>query len=192
MKHSAIIFDVFGTLIRKVPRRVSAHARLAALVESSRLPNRQDFMTRNVPISTFAAELGLEYLVPQLQRDIQEEIQQFKLFDDVLPTLRQLRGLGLKLAVCSNLSQDYGGAVRGLLPTMDAYALSYEVGAAKPSPVIYQAACDALSCRPRNALFIGDSKRADVEGPSAFGMDARLLDREADSLAILIPRALRR
>ena len=55
---------------------------------------------------------------------------------------------------------------------------SYEVGAAKPDPAIYRAACDALGSRPRDVLFIGDSKRCDLHGPQAFGMQARWLDRK--------------
>ena len=64
-----------------------------------------------------------------------------------------------------------------MLPGLDGYLLSYEVGAAKPNPVIYQAVCEALGSRPRDVLFIGDSKRCDVQGPQSFGMKARLLDR---------------
>mgnify|MGYP003404208757 CR=1 FL=1 len=39
----------------------------------------------------------------------------------------------------------------------------------------------------RKLLFIGDSKRADFEGPLAFGMCARLIDREAgENLEIVL------
>jgi HAD superfamily hydrolase (TIGR01509 family) len=55
--------------------------------------------------------------------------------------------------------------------------LSFEVGAAKPEPAIYEAVCHALGKRPRDVLFIGDSKRCDFDGPQAFGMQARWLDR---------------
>lgn len=64
-----------------------------------------------------------------------------------------------------------------MLPTLDAHILSYEVGVAKPDPAIYAAVCDALGCRPRDVLFIGDSRRADFEGPQNYGMHARLIDR---------------
>ena len=39
--------------------------------------------------------------------------------------------------------------------------------------------CDALGCAPGEVAFVGDSKRCDVDGPRAFGMQARHLDRRA-------------
>lgn len=68
--------------------------------------------------------------------------------------------------------------MRWLLPDLDAYLFSYELGAAKPDPEIYVATCTALGCRPREVLFIGDSRRCDFEGPRAFGMQAEWLDRK--------------
>ncbi len=56
--------------------------------------------------------------------------------------------------------------------------MSFEVGAAKPDPAIYSAVCAALGSQPRDVLFIGDSKRCDMRGPEAFGMQARWLDRK--------------
>ena len=81
--------------------------------------------------------------------------------------------------MCSNLAAEYGPAVLGLLPDLDAYVLSYEVGLAKPDPAIFQHVCDALGCAPGEVVFVGDSVRCDVDGPRAFGMQARHLDRRA-------------
>jgi HAD superfamily hydrolase (TIGR01493 family) len=188
---SAVVFDVFGTLIKKVPRRVSPHARLAKMVGPSPLLDRDRVMTSSLQIRELATQLGHGYLAYVLERDLAEEIAQLRLFDDVKSTLRRLRGRGLKLAVCSNLSADYGSSVRRLLPSMDAYLLSCEVGATKPDPVIYQAVCDALACRPQDALFIGDSKRADVEGPTTFGMKAVLLERHrGDTISDALAKCL--
>lgn len=102
-----------------------------------------------------------------------------RLFDEVSVTLRKLRAAGMQIAVCSNLAYEYGTAVRRLLPDLDAYLFSYELGAAKPDPTIYAATCTALGCRPREVLFIGDSRRCDFEGPRAFGMQAGWLDRRS-------------
>lgn len=191
-KHSVIVFDAFGTLIQKVVRRTSAHTRLSSHVDPTLLPDREQFMIRSVPISTFAVELEQSHLVPQLERDLQEEIQQLRLYDDVGTMLQRLRGMGLRMGVCSNLAYDYGQAVRTLLPHFDAYIFSFEVGATKPSPRIFQKACELLNCRPQNVLYIGDSKRADLEGASRFGMDAHLIDRTSMRLDHLVNKNLRR
>ena len=67
--------------------------------------------------------------------------------------------------------------MRGLVPELDAYVLSYEVGLAKPHPTMYRLACAELGCAPAEAVFVGDSQRCDFDGPQAFGMQARWLDR---------------
>lgn len=72
----------------------------------------------------------------------------------------------------------YGKAVSSLLPPLDAYAWSYEVGAIKPEPQIYQYLIDRLGCQTKDVLFIGDTPLADFNGPKAFGMSARLIDRK--------------
>jgi hypothetical protein len=55
--------------------------------------------------------------------------------------------------------QQPGGRVRpavlGLLPGLDAYVFSYEVGLAKPDPAIFQRVCDALGCAPGEVVFVG-------------------------------------
>ncbi|MCQ9730197.1 HAD family hydrolase [Pseudomonas aeruginosa] len=172
----AIAFDAFGTLIQ-YGRRTAPYSRL--LTERGEGAARLPFLTRNVPVATFAAELGLEHFLPDIEADLAEELAGLRLFAEVPELLARARRAGLRLAVCSNLAAEYGPAVRGLLPDLDAYVLSYEVGAAKPDPAILQRVCDALGCAPGEVMFSGNSTRCDVDGPRAFGMQARHLDRRA-------------
>ena len=182
---STIIFDAFGTLIQRAKKRENPYARLVSPGASADL--RHQVLTRNVAIDVFARELGLEHLIPLLRREIEQEIAALSLYPDVLQTMAKLRGAGHKIAVCSNLAFEYCATVRQLLPTIDEFVFSCEVGAAKPQPQIFDEACQRLRCRPRDVLFIGDSKRADFEGPLAFGMCARLIDREAgENLEIVL------
>lgn len=72
-----------------------------------------------------------------------------RLFPEAAETLVQLRANGFTLGICSNLAQPYSAPLRALLPfEMDAYVWSFEVGAIKPSPIIFQAACEALQVKP--------------------------------------------
>ena len=172
----AIALDAFGTLIQYGQRLAPYSRLLAGRGEgAARLP----FLTRDVPVATFAAELGLEHLLPDIEADLAEELAGLRLFVEVPELLARARRAGLRLAVCSNLAAEYGPAVHGLLPDLDAYVLSYEVGLAKPDPAIVRRVCDALGCAPGEVVFVGDSKRCDVDGPRAFGMQARHLDRRA-------------
>jgi len=191
MSYRAVIFDGFGTLIEPVRHRQNAYARLAAAVTQDTDGLRLPFLTRNASLAELTQEFGVGWMEPILAQELASEIAGLKVYPEVPELLRRLRGRGLKLAVCSNLAAGYGAAVYSLLPGLDAYVFSYEVGARKPEPDIYQACCDALQSSPRNLLFIGDSKRADFEGPQSFGMGARLIDRRAgDTLERVVDIAL--
>lgn len=76
-------------------------------------------------------------------------------------------------AICSNLASPYGLPVLTALPTpADVNVFSYEVGAIKPEPSIYQHVIDRLDTQAAEVLFVGDTLAADVEGPRAFGFRA--------------------
>lgn len=172
----AIAFDAFGTLIQ-YGQRLAPYGRLVGA--KGERDDRQPFLTRDVPVATFAAELGRVDLLPEIEADLAEELAGLRLFAEVPELLARARRAGLRLAVCSNLANEYGPAVRALLPGLDAYILSYEVGLAKPDPAIFRLVCAELGCAPAEVVFVGDSVRCDVDGPRAFGMHARHLDRRA-------------
>lgn len=181
---SIVVFDAFGTLIQ-THRARNPYARL---LKANAAADRDVFLTANRSIAQFARDYDCEHLLPTMERELQEELQSLHLFPDVTPALAQLRAGGRRVAVCSNLAHAYGAAVRELLPEMDAYAFSFEVGARKPQPEIYSHLCTILRCQPKDILFIGDSLRSDVEGPKRHGMRSAHLDRKSGQT---IPEILR-
>jgi FMN phosphatase YigB (HAD superfamily) len=58
-----------------------------------------------------------------------------------------------------------------LLRHFHSYVLSYEVGAMKPLPLIYQRAIEAAGCQPGECFFTDDIE-ANVDAARAQGMDA--------------------
>jgi HAD superfamily hydrolase (TIGR01509 family) len=80
-------------------------------------------------------------------------------FADTGPTLRALRAAGVPVAVVSNIGFDIRPmfASWGLTDLVDAFVLSYEVGACKPDPAIFRQACEALGVDPAGALMVGDT-----------------------------------
>lgn len=170
----AIVFDAFGTLIRYT----TLTAPYGRLVDVDGRPmDRLACLTRNVPLSALAIEIGAGGNLDLMLPDLAEELSGLRLFPEVPDVLAKARAAGLRLAECSNLAYEYGPSVRGLVPELDAYVLSYEVGVAKPHPTMYRLACAELGCAPAEAVFVGDSKLCDFDGPQAFGMQARWLDR---------------
>ena len=59
----------------------------------------------------------------------------------------------------------------------EAVTFSSEVGVRKPHPRIYADALFKLGVEPRNALFVGDRVKEDIQGPKTLGMRA-VLTRE--------------
>jgi FMN phosphatase YigB (HAD superfamily) len=58
----------------------------------------------------------------------------------------------------------------GLLEHFSGWAFSDEVGHYKPSPQIFEAALDALSAQPAEAMHVGDLRRTDIAGARGVGM----------------------
>jgi len=181
---SVIIFDVFGTLVKIGERRSPYRKLIKWLKENGRQPKPDDakfIMSQNLSFTELVKLLGInipDQLLQELEHDLNDELQSIVLYEDTLSTLEELKELGFRLALCSNLAMPYGKVVSSFLPSLDAYAWSYEVGAIKPESQIYQYLIDQLECRAKDVLFIGDTPLADYSGPNEFGMSARLIDRK--------------
>lgn len=88
-----------------------------------------------------------------------------------------LRGRGLRIAICSNLASPYAPCLRRHLSgKIDHFVLSCEVGAMKPEAAIYERVEMQLGVDRNRILFVGDSKKADIEGPHAFGFRSMHID----------------
>jgi HAD superfamily hydrolase (TIGR01549 family) len=69
----------------------------------------------------------------------------------------------------------------------DGLILSYEVRYAKPSPQIFQLACERFNVPRERALMIGDSTKLDIEGALRFGMPAVHIDRYPKRPPVRVP-----
>lgn len=102
------------------------------------------------------------------------------LHPDALPALEAIGARrGLPLGLVSNASS---GAVElyaglGLAPFFASTTWSFEVGAVKPDPAIYLAACAALTVAPGDCLFVGDGNAGELDGARALGMKAVRIER---------------
>jgi len=106
------------------------------------------------------------------------------LWDDSIPTLRELRGRGIRTAVVSNCDHATRPIVDdlGLEREVDAIVLSFEVGAAKPDPEIYLAALDAVRARPAEAVFVDDQAWY-CQGAEALGIRSFMIVRDGGAPA---------
>ncbi len=107
-----------------------------------------------------------------------ERHENFELYEDALPVLRELRRAGLKLGLVSNTGRDLEAFVLHHRLDVDVAIGSRAHGRTKPDPTIFRAALERLAVDPGRAAMVGDSVEDDVEGARALGLRAILLDRE--------------
>ncbi len=98
-------------------------------------------------------------------------------YPDAAEVLGALRERGVAVGVVSNIGWDLRPVFRdhGLDPYVGVYVLSYEHGIQKPDPRLFASACDALGADPRDALMVGDDRRADG-GAAALGCGVHFVD----------------
>lgn len=103
----------------------------------------------------------------------------FTLFDDVLPTLKTLKGRNYLLGMITNLSRDMNPICRelGLEPYLNFVVTSGEVGADKPEPAIFLAALERAGVNADQAIHVGDQYKLDVVGARGVGINPILIDR---------------
>ncbi len=104
----------------------------------------------------------------------------WRVYDDVTPALTELKGRGLKLGVISNFDSRLYDVLRAcrLDHFFDSVHISTRAGAAKPDAAIFQVALNHYAIEARQAWYVGDNLREDVEGAMAAGVNAALLDRD--------------
>ncbi|PRC47746.1 haloacid dehalogenase, partial [Mycobacterium sp. ITM-2017-0098] len=95
-------------------------------------------------------------------------------YPDTATVLDGLRQRGIKTAVVSNVAFDLRPAFDGVAG-VDEFVLSFEVGAVKPDPAIFQTALDRLGASADRTLMVGDSDEADG-GARALGCAFALVD----------------
>ncbi|HZN53731.1 MAG TPA: HAD-IA family hydrolase [Candidatus Polarisedimenticolaceae bacterium] len=110
----------------------------------------------------------------------------WSVYDDVVPALRALTGMGARLGIVSNWDSRLPLLLErlGLAGWFDAVAVSHEVGYEKPRPEPFLRALTTLGGSPGLALHVGDSPELDEAGASAAGIACVLVDRDgADGIA---------
>ncbi|HEY7692920.1 MAG TPA: HAD family hydrolase [Gaiellaceae bacterium] len=107
-----------------------------------------------------------------------ERSENFDLYDDVLPVLGRLRARGLKLGLVSNGGREISDFVAHHQLDVDCAIASRAHGWTKPHESIFMAALDLIAVAPAEAVMVGDSVEDDVDGATALGMRAVLIDRD--------------
>ena len=107
---------------------------------------------------------------------------EFTPYPDVEPALRELHERGMTVVIASNWDCSLPEWLRptGILDLVDGVVTSAEVGAAKPSPRVFERALGIAGVDPGEALHVGDKLDNDIQGAAAAGIRAVLLQRDGD------------
>jgi HAD superfamily hydrolase (TIGR01549 family) len=184
-----IIFDAFGALLKISEGRHPHRQILKEGIRQGRSPQINDLrqiMTQNLSLHETAENFGIEILpdgMTEIQGALEEDLSRIAPFEDGLYAVNMLRNAGVKLAIVSNLAAPYADPVKRHFPGMDAYGLSFAIGAMKPEPFMYRATCELLGARTDDyfngdrVIMIGDSQKCDRDGPRRVGIRGFLLNR---------------
>lgn len=95
-------------------------------------------------------------------------------FSDVIPVLQHLRQ---RYILCSltNGNADVNRIELGAF--FDLSLMARDVGAAKPHPALFTAACEFAKARPEQIVHVGDDECCDIEGALNAGLKAVWINR---------------
>ena len=176
----AIAFDCFGTLCNIQGQNKRPYKQLLTLLQQAgRHPLPTDartIMSSNcglVGLLEIFGHIELASKISEIENDVLAEVASVRLDSEAVYCVSLLSRKWFKVALCSNLAKPYAAPlISTFSEEIHAFVWSFEVGAIKPEPAIFQSLCDQLQCLPSEVLFVGDSLKNDVEGARAFGMQA--------------------
>ena len=107
------------------------------------------------------------------------EAKHWRLFDDVLPTLTELRRRGYRLGIASNFDSRLIGICKNLPPLdqIEDLFVSSRVGWVKPADGFYAEVQRTTGIDPARILMVGDHQENDVTAPQRHGWQSRWLVR---------------
>ena len=137
----------------------------------------QEFYSR--VISKLKAEIGYDEFYA-IYSDV------FFLNSPVLEIMKRLKR-NYKLVLLSNTDIMHFTFIKKRFPEIlifDDYVLSYEVGAMKPDPRIYEEALKRTGFKPEECLFIDDTEE-NIKGARKLGINVILMEPRTDLEAVL-------
>jgi putative hydrolase of the HAD superfamily len=190
MRYSAVIFDLFGTLVYSFS--IEEHRRaLSDMAAALSIPER-DFArmwSKTYHKRSRGAFPSIEANIEHICRSLKVEVSPAKIEaaavmrteltrraltprPDAVKTLSTLKASGRKIGLISNCSPETPSLWEKtpFAPLIDLPIFSCAVGYAKPEVRIYLLACERLEVRPEECLYIGDGADGELSGAKAAGM----------------------
>ena len=164
----------FGRARDTIRHEQEARAELAAQPSS-----RLDFYERQAQLVAEQLKARKEEIRERIDRLIYRGWERFfikiKPFPHAKEVLRELKTAGLKLGLLSDFPPTAKLEYLGLSDCWDTALCTESIGELKPAALPFEELAKALACQPEQILYVGNSRRYDVEGAKRAGMKAALL-----------------
>ena len=182
--YKGLIFDYGGVLVHD--QAEADRARMASVLGitlelfdqlywSNRLAYDKAELSRTEYWQDIAQRAGTRVDERTIEELADLDCKSWMQFDPVMwDWIDELRAGGKRVAMLSNMPLDLGQALKtrtDRLAVFDNVTLSYEVGAAKPEPSIYEQCLDGLGTPPARTLFL-DDRLPNVQGAEMLGIRA--------------------
>ncbi len=95
-------------------------------------------------------------------------------YPDLLDLMYEIKARGFKVAILSDFPLEQKGNLWGVSDICDVLLGAENCGALKPSKVPFEVLADQLGLEPWQVLYVGNSKKYDVEGAKNAGMKSAL------------------
>ena len=171
-----------GRVVPAVWQEMSIRTRLGEDRFAAHLEGAKGFWRELV--ARVAAHLELPAPTPFLAAELYDRFahaEAWEVFADARTLLPRLRDAGVRLAVASNFDGRLPRLLEesGLAAHLETIVYSEEVGVEKPHPALFEEVLARLGLPATDVVHVGDSRRDDVEGARAIGMQALWLTRDS-------------
>ncbi len=195
MKYSAVIFDLFGTLVDNInyEEYLNILRQVASILtipftdfwqlwsETSRQRTLGAFPTLEANIEYICEKLGVNHVDTQIRRATKLRndfiAQSMKPQPDAIDVLSRLKSQDLKLGLISNCTPETPVFWENLpfVKLFDVALFSCSAGMQKPDPRIYGLMVQRLSVKSESCLYVGDGNGKELSGAKGAGMHPLLI-----------------
>lgn len=201
MKVSAVVFDLFGTIVDGFAASSAGYqeqfaAALGAPLDALNQHWRQltdrrtmgEFQTVEASIEYVCGLIGAKISAVQVSKAVDIRLaltrHALKPKPDALATFAQLRAAGLKIGLLSNCSIEIPivWPETEFAQWFDATVFSSRERIKKPSAEIYHRACERLGVAPEDCVYVADGENYELAAAAQVGMQPVLI-KTSDSLS---------
>lgn len=196
MKLRAVLFDVYGTLLKSAAGETHPDPAMRALIEKAHAASPHPFP--EVDIREIHAALHPELSATEIERlamEHEQSINPVTAMPGAVETLRELSSRGLKLGLISNAQFYTVPVMKGCLGDSlenfgidpDLCFFSYLERRAKPDTHLFEIARERLleqGIQPHEVLYVGNDVRNDIDPAKSSGFHTALFTGDETSLRL--------